>query len=232
MSDPTLEAPSPTPWPLLAAWQREAEASPTIRYAHAVTLATSDAEGADARVVLVHRMDEAGLLISSDDASPKARQIRAHPRVALVFHWGPLERQVRMRGAVVEADAEDADTCFAERPRPSRITAWASRQGVGLSRDPNIARQELEAAWKLAEARFEGVDEVPRPDHWRAWRVLPEKIELWQARSRRLHDRLVYERRLPWPEEAQPPGDRSADKENAGEENVAGAAWRIRRLAP
>ena len=181
------------PFPLLDDWWREAERHAAIRYAHAAVLATvesrDDRVAPDARVVLVHERGPDGFVISTDDRSPKAEQMRTIPEVALVIHWEPLERQVRVRGHVEPADPATAERCFAERPRESRITAWASRQGPGLA-----DRASLDAAWTSAAERFEGVETVPRPESWRAYRIVPRSIELWRAGARRLHDRLAWTR--------------------------------------
>ena len=181
------------PWPTLGHWWAEAEEHPAIRYAHAAVLSTVDLEAdppaPDARVVLVHEHGPEGFVISTDDASAKAGQLRRCPRAALVSYWEPIEKQVRIRGRVEATDDATADRCFAERPRASRITVWASRQGPGL-----VDRDRLDRAWEDAALRFDGIDEVPRPAHWRAWRLVPESIELWRAGAKRLHDRWLWTR--------------------------------------
>ncbi|MEM1204423.1 MAG: pyridoxal 5'-phosphate synthase [Acidobacteriota bacterium] len=176
------------PFAAFGEWMREAEAHPAIRYAHAATLATVD-EGdlPDARVVLVHRFDPGGFVFSTDSRSPKAAQLSRRPAAALVFYWGPLDRQVRIRGNVAEGTEEESDHCFEERPRGSRLTAWGPPQSSELGKP-------LGAAWAVAEARFEDQPRVPRPEHWRAYRLRPTSIELWRAARHRLHDRRRYER--------------------------------------
>ena len=154
------------PWQDVDRWWHEAESHPAIRYAHAAVLATVDLDRdppcPDARVVLIHAWSPEGFVLSSDEASPKVTQIQRCPTAALNLHWSPLERQVRIRGAIERLDDAVADRCFAERPRDSRITAWASRQGPGLA-----DRDTLDKAWKDAARRFADVDDVPRPPHWR-----------------------------------------------------------------
>lgn len=180
----------PEPWALFETWYQEAKASPAIRYAHAATLATVDGDGRpDARMVLVHRFGPEGLWFASDFESPKARQLEGQPEAALLFYWGALDRQVRFRGPVILGDDADADACFEERPRASRLSAWSSRQGPGLD-----SREELEQAWEEVDERFRNVEPVPRPPWWRAWRLAPRTIELWQAGAKRLHDRWLYRR--------------------------------------
>jgi pyridoxamine 5'-phosphate oxidase len=140
-------------------------------------------------VVLIHEHRPEGLLFSTDTHSPKAQQLQNNPEAAVVFYWGATERQVRIRGAVIPGSDEESDRCFEERPRESRITAWASRQGPGLG-----SREELEKAWEEAARRFEGVEVVPRPGHWRAYRLVAREVEFWQAAARRLHHRVLYRR--------------------------------------
>ncbi|MDY7094137.1 MAG: pyridoxal 5'-phosphate synthase [Acidobacteriota bacterium] len=185
--------PPPTPWPALNQWLQEA-AEAGIRYPHAATLSTVDSSceespRPDARIVLIHEHGPEGLLFSTDDQSPKAQQLQHNPEAAVVFYWGATERQVRVRGRVVLGSEEESDRCFEERPRESRVTAWASRQGAGLA-----SREELEKAWEAAAGRFAGVEMVPRPAHWRAYRLVAREVEFWQAAARRLHHRGLYRR--------------------------------------
>lgn len=185
--------PSPTPWPVLNQWLQDA-AEAGVRYPQAATLSTvasstEESPRPDARVVLIHEHGPEGLLFSTDAQSPKAQQLQAHPEAAVVFYWGGTERQVRVRGRVVLGTEAEADRCFEERPRESRVTAWASRQGVGLG-----SREELERAWEEAAGRFAGVEVVPRPEHWRAYRLVAREVEFWQAAARRLHHRVLYRR--------------------------------------
>ncbi|MGH7020758.1 MAG: pyridoxal 5'-phosphate synthase, partial [Brevundimonas sp.] len=103
-------------------------------------------------------------------------------------HWKSLRRQVRVRGAVEQVSAAEADAYFASRARESRIGAWASDQSRPLT-----SRKELEAGVAAQTAHFDGLD-VPRPEHWTGWRVVPQQIEFWRDRAFRLHDRLRFER--------------------------------------
>lgn len=156
--------------------------------ANAMALATVDAAGLpDCRMVLLKDVDEGGFTFYSNRESAKGEQLAAHPGAALLFHWKSLRRQVRVRGRVQPVTAAEADAYFAERARESRIGAWASDQSRPLA-----DRAELEAAVARETARFEGQD-VPRPERWSGWRLIPESIEFWRDRPFRLHDRMRYE---------------------------------------
>jgi pyridoxamine 5'-phosphate oxidase len=132
--------------------------------------------------------DERGLAFYSNFGSRKAAELEANPRAALLFWWGPLERQVRFEGPVERCEDHEADEYFASRPRGSRIGAWASAQSAAIA-----DRRVLEDAVRELEARFGG-GEVPRPAFWGGFRLVPEVIEFWQGRRDRLHDRLRYTR--------------------------------------
>ena len=155
----------------------------------AMTLATVAADGApSARVVLLKSLDDRGFVFYTNHESRKAREIAGDGRVALVFHWQPLEWQVRVEGLVERVSDADSDTYFASRPRESQIGAWASRQSAPLASD-----DLLDARVREMEARFAG-GPVPRPPHWGGFRVVPSRIEFWHDRAHRLHERRVFER--------------------------------------
>ncbi len=188
------------PLALFERWLGEAVAA-GLPEPNAMTLATTGPDGQpSARVVLLKGFDAEGFVFYTSYDSRKGRQLAERPRAALVFWWAALERQVRVEGAAERVPAAASDAYFARRPRGSRLGAWASDQSRPL---PN--RAALERRLAEAEARFaEG--EVPRPEHWGGFRVRPARIEFWQGRPNRLHDRLEY---------------------------VAGAGgWRVGRLAP
>jgi pyridoxamine 5'-phosphate oxidase len=156
--------------------------------ANAMTLATVDENGRpDARMVLLKDVDPRGFTFYSNRESAKGEALAAHAVAALVFHWKSLRRQVRVRGQVVPVTEAEADAYFASRARESRIGAWASDQSRPL---PD--RETLEAAIARETARFDGQD-VPRPERWTGWRVVPQEIEFWRDRPFRLHDRLRFE---------------------------------------
>jgi pyridoxamine 5'-phosphate oxidase len=157
--------------------------------AHAMILATADARGRpSSRAVLLRGWDERGFVFFTNYASRKGREIAADPFAALLFYWDALERQVRIEGPIALVPAAESDAYFARRPRGHQLSAWASEQSR-----PVADRAALEAAMSEAERRFAGVD-VPRPPHWGGYRVTPERVEFWQGRPNRVHDRLVYER--------------------------------------
>lgn len=157
--------------------------------ANAMALSTVDAAGApDSRMVLLKDVDAHGFTFYSNRESAKGLNLAAHPRAALLFHWKSLRRQVRVRGAVEPVTPAEADAYFASRARESRIGAWASDQSRPLD-----SRAALEAAVVRETARFEGAD-VPRPERWTGWRVVPDSIEFWRDRPFRLHDRLRFDR--------------------------------------
>ena len=179
----------PDPLRQLERWIAEAfEAQ--VGEPNAMTLATVDADGRpDARVVLLRRISESSLVWFTDRRSVKGAQLGATPHAALVFHWQPLERQVRLRGPVRELDDAESDDYFASRPRGSRLSAWASHQS-----QPTPSREAYEQQVAEVEARFAGVEDVPRPPYWGGYALTPVEVELWQGRRSRRHDRLRFVR--------------------------------------
>ncbi|MND87596.1 Pyridoxine/pyridoxamine 5'-phosphate oxidase [compost metagenome] len=176
------------PFGLFAEWLEAAKAAEP-NDANAMTLATLDAEGMpDARIVLLKDVDARGFTFFSNQESAKGEQLWAHPAAALVFHWKSLRRQVRVRGVVEPVSAAEADAYFASRARESRIGAWASDQSRPLD-----SRAVLEARVAEQTENFDGQD-VPRPDRWSGWRIVPQQVEFWRDRAFRLHDRLRFER--------------------------------------
>ena len=169
---------------------------------NAMTLATVDEEGRpSARVVLLKGIDPRGFVFFTNYNSRKGRELAGNPNAALVCYWPELERQVTIAGKVTRVPGAESDAYFASRPYGSRIGAWASDQSQ-VVRD----RAELEEHWKQFERKYPGPD-VPRPLHWGGYVLYPERLEFWQGRPNRLHDRFRY--------------TRQADN-----------SWRIERLSP
>src|SRR5687768_6853764 len=155
----------------------------------AMALATADAEGRPSvRMVLLKGFDEQGFVFYTNLESRKARELGANPNAALCLFWQPLELQVRIEGAVQPVTDAEADEYYASRARGSRIGAWASRQSRPL---PSYA--ELMGRVQEYEAKFTG-DDIPRPPHWSGFRLVPSRIELWQGRPSRLHERERFDR--------------------------------------
>ncbi|GAA0869396.1 pyridoxamine 5'-phosphate oxidase [Brevundimonas basaltis] len=173
---------------LFVEWLADARATEP-NDANAMALATVDASGLpDARMVLLKEVDDRGFTFYSNRESAKGEALAAHPAAALLFHWKSLRRQVRVRGAVEAVSEAEADAYFASRARESRIGAWASDQSRPLA-----SREALELAVAREADRFAD-GEVPRPERWTGWRVIPDSVEFWRDRPFRLHDRLRFDR--------------------------------------
>ena len=177
------------PFNKFGAWLADAEASEP-NDPNAMVVATASATGRPAaRVLLLKGWDRAGFVFYSNLQSRKADEMRANAQVSLLFHWKSLRRQIRIEGLVSPVSAAEADEYFASRPRVSKLGAWASAQSRPLP-----SREVFESKLAEVEARFPGED-VPRPEHWSGWRLVPDYVEFWQDREFRLHDRLVFTRK-------------------------------------
>ncbi len=190
------------PFATFAAWYDAAVAA-GVPEPEAMTLSTATPDGRpSARMVLLRGFDDRGFCFFTNYDSRKGRELEANPHAALTFHWAILERQVRIEGRVERTTAAESDAYFHSRPSSSRIGAWSSPQSAVI---PD--RETLEAAYDRFRASHPQDDAIPRPVHWGGYRVVPERIEFWQGRPSRLHDRLRFARE-------------------------AAGGWRLERLAP
>jgi pyridoxamine 5'-phosphate oxidase len=172
---------------LFQSWLQEAIEAGT-KEPSAMTVATTDTTGPDARMLLLKGVDERGFVFFTNLESPKAQALRHDPRVALCFYWDKLDRQVRVRGRAEIVNDKEADAYFATRARLSQLSAWASKQSRPMS-----GYFELEREVASAALRF-GIGPVPRPSFWSGFRVVPERIEFWTQKPFRRHERIAYER--------------------------------------
>jgi len=177
----------PDPLRQFAAWY--SQAADAVDAPEAVVLATASSSGApSARMVLLKGFDQRGFVFYTNYFSRKGQEIAQNPRAAMLFHWSPLGRQVRVEGAVHRIDAAESDAYFKTRPPGSRLSAAASPQSR-----PVASREVLETAVAELASRYpDGA--VPRPEEWGGLRLVPSRFEFWQHGDDRLHDRFSYRR--------------------------------------
>ena len=200
----TLDAADLAPrWDLqLAAWLAEATAA-ELAEPTAMVLASVDLDGSPStRSVLCKGIDTRGIVFYTNYTSAKSRDLRSNQRASVTFPWFALQRQVNVRGTVERASREETARYWATRARGSQLGAWASPQSVVMS-----SRQALEDSLDAVTRRFADSELVPVPPHWGGWLLRPDRVEFWQGRKDRMHDRLTY--------------DRTPDQ-----------LWKIHRLAP
>lgn len=152
----------------------------------AMQVATSSGDAPTVRTVLLRGLDERGFMFVTNLASTKSRQLVDNPRCALALVWTSLGRQVCVTGRAQRVAGDEVEAYWRTRPRGHRIAAWSSPQSRVID--------DLDARVRDVEARFEGIDDIPVPPFWGAWRVVPDTIELWTRRPNRLHDRVRWRR--------------------------------------
>jgi pyridoxamine 5'-phosphate oxidase len=190
------------PFEQFSLWYDEAVAA-GVPETEAMTLSTATPDARpSARIVLLRGFDTRGFCFFTNYESRKGRELDANPWAALTFHWTELERQVRIEGRVERTSPAESDAYFRSRPSTSRIGAWSSPQSQVIA-----DRGQLEELYGRFRAEHPDDDAIPRPGHWGGYRLSPERIEFWQGRPSRLHDRLQFER-------------------------AVGGGWLLQRLAP
>lgn len=183
-----MQAMKTDPFSLFDQWYAEAREC-EINDSNAMALATADAQGRPSlRMVLLKGHGPKGFVFYTNYESRKAAELFHNSAAALLFHWKSLRRQVRIEGSVETVSAEEGDAYFASRSRDSQLGAWASDQSRPLH-----SRETFERRYDEVRARFAG-QPVPRPPHWSGFRVIPERIEFWQDREHRLHERRLFTR--------------------------------------
>ncbi len=172
---------------LFAQWYEDAKSCEAIKLPDAMCLSTICSDGyPEGRMVLLKGFDEHGFVLFTNTLSPKGHALAFAPRAELTFYWMPLDRQVRVQGDVQPLKNDEADAYFATRPRGGQLSAWASKQSETVK-----DRAELEERMREFEEKYRDKD-VPRPPHWGGYRVQPQRVEFWQNRDDRLHDRFRF----------------------------------------
>jgi pyridoxamine 5'-phosphate oxidase len=196
LSGSLADAAPADPMALFDAWMQEAFArreehgdlpDPTALVLSTIDRAADGAPRPRSRTVLLKDHDAQGFVVYSNKDSAKGRQIAADPWATMLFPWYPLQRQVRVDGRIEDVPDETSDAYWARRPRASQLGAWASHQSL-----PVASREDLDAQYAEVEARFADDEQTPRPPHWGGYLLVPDRLEFWQGRGGRMHDRIVY----------------------------------------
>ncbi|KAI0372175.1 pyridoxamine 5'-phosphate oxidase [Pilatotrama ljubarskyi] len=197
---------APDPMAQFRAWFTAVSQQGVVHEPEAMTVCTSTPDGVpSARVVLLKQADARGFVFYTNYTSRKSRELAANPRAALAFYWREVHKQVRVVGRAERVTRAESEQYFHSRPRGSQIGAWASRQSTV------VEDGEVQARAKKLEERF-GEGEVPLPEFWGGWRIVPDEVEFWLGKPSRLHDRVRYTRVEGSPDDA--------------------PKWKVERLAP
>ncbi|KIM89123.1 hypothetical protein PILCRDRAFT_813032 [Piloderma croceum F 1598] len=207
---PTTVAPSPLDQ--FRVWFTEVSQNESVKEPEAMTLSTATLAGIpSARIVLFKQLDSRGFIFFTNYSSRKSQELLANPKAALIFYWREVHRSVRVVGRVEKVTREESEVYFRSRPIGSRLGAWASKQSTVVGETDLHARvDKFQQRFGVSESDVDG--EIPLPDFWGGWRVVPEEVEFWAGKPSRLHDRVRYLL--------------------TGESPDGAPQWKIERLAP